>query len=278
MSEPKVPPPAPDFDQLAIDLCRDLYDRFVMGGWCPKDAHAEVVHRLQVWHEAQAPAPLSTAEPPTNDPATKYPVLVVCALIERDGKVLLERRAPAGIPGLDLMFDLPGGKVENGESPRDAIVRELQEELGVTVEPLGLLPELKQSAWDYGKGVRHWILATYRCRIVDGEPRFGENLRWLSYADISESNTLAADLSIIRKYLAPLPEPEAQPSAAEIVAEREGAALGYDEGYRAGRESALEEAAKLVDSCRFEGSYDLRAIRDSIRALSGSAPKEEKRE
>jgi len=43
-----------------------------------------------------------------------YPTLVVCALIVRDEKVLLERRAPTGVAGLDRMFDLPGGKVENG--------------------------------------------------------------------------------------------------------------------------------------------------------------------
>jgi IS605 OrfB family transposase len=59
----------------------------------------------------------------------KYPVLVVCALIVRDGKVLLERHAPSEEYSTP-MWDIPGGKVEIGESPRDAVVREIREEMG----------------------------------------------------------------------------------------------------------------------------------------------------
>ena len=51
-------------------------------------------------------------------PAKTLPRLVVCAIIIRDGKVLLERRAPAGVAGLDGKWDLPGGKVEPGETQR----------------------------------------------------------------------------------------------------------------------------------------------------------------
>lgn len=40
-----------NIEQLAVDLCRELYDRFVMGGWSPEDAHAETVSRLRGWSE-----------------------------------------------------------------------------------------------------------------------------------------------------------------------------------------------------------------------------------
>lgn len=113
---------------------------------------------------------------------------------------MLERRAPTGVVGLDRMFDLPGGKVENGEDPTEAIVRELKEELSIIVRPIELIPELRRSAWDYGKGVRHWILATYRCEIIEGEPICGENLKWIAVSEVNEKNTLAADLAIIRKF------------------------------------------------------------------------------
>jgi hypothetical protein len=48
-------PPMPDVEQLAVDLCRELYDRFMMGGWTPEDAHAETILRLQQWAEAPRP-------------------------------------------------------------------------------------------------------------------------------------------------------------------------------------------------------------------------------
>lgn len=43
---------APDFDAIAIELARELYDRFVMGGWSPEDSYSEIVRRLQIWHES----------------------------------------------------------------------------------------------------------------------------------------------------------------------------------------------------------------------------------
>ena len=60
-------------------------------------------------------------------------VLVVCALLEREGKILLGRRAPGR--SLAGKWELPGGKQENGESPQQALQRELREELGWETEP-----------------------------------------------------------------------------------------------------------------------------------------------
>ena len=60
-------------------------------------------------------------------------VLVVCALLEREGKILLGRRAPGR--ALAGKWELPGGKQENGESPQEALQRELREELEWDVEP-----------------------------------------------------------------------------------------------------------------------------------------------
>lgn len=64
----------------------------------------------------------------------KYPILVVCALIVQNGKVLLERHAPSAEYSAP-QWDIPGGKVEIGESPRNAVIREIREEMAVTVEP-----------------------------------------------------------------------------------------------------------------------------------------------
>jgi 8-oxo-dGTP diphosphatase len=134
--------------------------------------------------------------------AHTYPTLVVCALIIRDGCVLLERRAPAGIKGLDMMWDLPGGKVENGESPRNALIREIREELGVIVNPIELLPTLETSVWTYPDGrTLHWVLAIYRCTL-DGEPTLTERLQWKRIDGLTEAEVLAPDLRAIKEGVA----------------------------------------------------------------------------
>lgn len=132
-------------------------------------------------------------------PAKMLPRLVVCAVIIRDGKVLLERRAPAGVEGLDGKWDLPGGKVECGETPAEAIVREISEELWITVTPSALLPYLPISTWKYPDGEqRHWILAAYLCSITGGEPVCCETLQWVELSALNDFGVLAADLDLIR--------------------------------------------------------------------------------
>lgn len=129
----------------------------------------------------------------------RYPILVVSAVIIRDGYVLMERRAPAGVEGLDDMWDLPGGKVECGEIPVEALVREIREELRVQVQPMVMCPELKRSVWNYpGVGEKHWILAAYSCRIVDGDPACGDRLAWLDLGNLPRRLILNPDYEFVQ--------------------------------------------------------------------------------
>ncbi len=131
-------------------------------------------------------------------PAATLPRLVVVAVIIRDGQVLLEKRAPAGVKGLDGMWDLPGGKVECGESPRKAIIREMVEEIGIEVDPKTMIPYLPISKWTYPDGeVRHWILAAYICDIYDAEPKVSKTLKWWDL-DKLPKNILDTDLRLIQ--------------------------------------------------------------------------------
>src|SRR5918992_2077919 len=68
----------------------------------------------------------------------KLVLVAACALIDADGRVLLAER-PAGRPMAGL-WEFPGGKVENGERPEDTLIRELNEELGITVREACLAP------------------------------------------------------------------------------------------------------------------------------------------
>ena len=130
-------------------------------------------------------------------PAAILPRLVVCAVIIRGGNVLLERRAPSGVDGLDGMWDLPGGKVEPGETPNDAIVREIAEELSIGVRPAHPLPFLPTSTWKYADGEqRHWILAAYPCEIISGEPVETETLKWFPVAALPD-DILDADRTLV---------------------------------------------------------------------------------
>ena len=130
-------------------------------------------------------------------PSKTLPRLVVCALIIRDGKVLLERRAPTGVLGLDGMWDLPGGKVECGEEVEAALIREIAEEMMVVVRPVRLLPYLPTSTWVYaGNERRHWILAAYVCDLISGEPVCCDTLQWFGVEHLPE-DLLEADRRLI---------------------------------------------------------------------------------
>lgn len=92
-------------------------------------------------------------------------LVVAAALTDADGRVLMARR-PAGKQHAGL-WEFPGGKVEAGEAPADALARELREELGIEVDPAALAPV----AFSESSGERPLVLLLYRCRTWHGEAR-----------------------------------------------------------------------------------------------------------
>jgi 8-oxo-dGTP diphosphatase len=145
--------------------------------------------------------------------AAELPRLVACAIIIRGNQVLLEKRAPAGVNGLDGAWDIPGGKVEAGESVKAAAEREIKEELGITIKAQGLCPEPLPSVWFYpGKGERHWLLVGVVCSLEDQEPVLSGRLAWF-FLDHLPDDILAADRKLVQQSRAALatPAPEKQP-------------------------------------------------------------------
>jgi 8-oxo-dGTP diphosphatase len=102
------------------------------------------------------------ASPETREPSRRR-ILVVAALIERDGRVLMSRRRPD--QSLPNCWEFPGGKVEPGESPEAALAREIEEELGCTVQVGGIYEVVfhPYEAFDL-------YMLVYRCAIVAGTP------------------------------------------------------------------------------------------------------------
>ena len=97
-------------------------------------------------------------------------LVAAAALIDPEGRVLIARR-PEGKTMAGL-WEFPGGKIEAGESPEDALVRELREELGIAVKPPCLAPFTFAS---HSYDAFHLLMPLYVCRRWDGEPKAREH-------------------------------------------------------------------------------------------------------
>jgi 8-oxo-dGTP diphosphatase len=103
-------------------------------------------------------------------------LVAACALIDADGRVLIAKR-PEGKP-LAGLWEFPGGKVERGERPEDTLIRELHEELGITVREPCLAP-LTFASHSYPEF--HLLMPLYVCRRWEGTvtAQEGQELKWV---------------------------------------------------------------------------------------------------
>lgn len=134
-----------------------------------------------------------TASGPGNPPKNLL-FVVAAALVDGDGRLLVQRR-PAGKP-LAGLWEFPGGKLEEGETPEQALIRELAEELAIDVEAACLAPACFASDT---LGDRHLLLLVYVCRKWRGTPaaRHAEALRWVRPAELYALDTPPADKPLI---------------------------------------------------------------------------------
>ena len=116
------------------------------------------------------------------------------ALIDRDGRVLLAQR-PEG-KSMAGLWEFPDGKVEKGETPEAALVRELHEELGIETWDSCLAP-LTFASHKYENF--HLLMPLYACRKWSGivQPKEGQTLKWVAARDLSKYPMPAADLPLI---------------------------------------------------------------------------------
>lgn len=121
--------------------------------------------------------------------------VVAAALTNQVGEILLQKR-PEGKQMAGL-WEFPGGKVEPGESPEIALVRELKEELGLDVDSADLIPCAFASE---PLQERHLLMLLYICRDWTGDPQPHESpeLRWLKPADMSRLPMPPADRPLVQ--------------------------------------------------------------------------------
>lgn len=121
-------------------------------------------------------------------------LVAAVALIDAEGRVLLAQRPPG--KSLAGLWEFPGGKVEQGESPEGALIRELREELGIDTWKSCLAP-LTFASHAYEKF--HLLMPLFACRRWQGipEPREGQLLAWVRPAAMRDYPMPEADLPLV---------------------------------------------------------------------------------
>lgn len=139
---------------------------------------------------------------PTSRPPPKRPMVlhtglllvVAAALVDVDGRVLIAQRPPG--KSLAGLWEFPGGKVMTGERPEAALIRELDEELGIAVAEACLAP-LTFASHSYAEF--HLLMPVYVCRRWQGfvAAREGQALKWVRPRDLRDHPMPPADIPLI---------------------------------------------------------------------------------
>ena len=118
----------------------------------------------------------TAGQPGTEGPGKPVLLVAAAALVDADGRVLLARR-PKG-KSLEGLWEFPGGKVQEGEVPEQALIRELREELGIDTRSSCLAPVgfASHAYPDF-----HLLMPLFACRVWRGTvtPREGQELTWV---------------------------------------------------------------------------------------------------
>ena len=119
---------------------------------------------------------------------------VVAALILKNGKVLVCQRTRH--QSMPLKWEFPGGKIEDGEQPRDALRRELEEELGIDAQ---IGEEVARIRHDYKNGgsveLRFYVVNEYTGEM---ENRIFKDVRWAKRSELPKYDFLEADLELVK--------------------------------------------------------------------------------
>jgi 8-oxo-dGTP diphosphatase len=121
---------------------------------------------------------------------------VACAIIENNGTVLAAQRS--ALMSLPLKWEFPGGKIEACESPMECLIREVSEELGVSVSVSMALTPTTHNYPDFTV-----TLYPFTCKLTGGNMTHHEHqaIRWIEPLNMPELDWAAADLPVVFEYL-----------------------------------------------------------------------------
>ena len=130
----------------------------------------------------------------------RHPLLGVGALIYEGDRILMALRAR---PPLEGLWSLPGGLVETGESLNDAVCREVREETGLEIRPLGVLEIFERIMRDAaGAAEYHYVLIDYVCAVAGGELQAGDDagrVEWVRRRDLKKLAITEGTLPVIER-------------------------------------------------------------------------------
>jgi 8-oxo-dGTP diphosphatase len=137
-------------------------------------------------------------DPSRNGGPTRLVLVAAAALVDASGRVLLAQRPPG--KALAGAWEFPGGKIEAGETPEAALVRELKEELGIEVAERSLQPFAFAS---HAYETMHLLMPLYVLKAWKGEPksREGQALKWVRPAEMREIEMPPADYPLVEELI-----------------------------------------------------------------------------
>lgn len=121
-------------------------------------------------------------------------LVVAAAIILNDDKVLIAQREEGS--NMEFRWEFPGGKLEGNETPEQALVREIKEELDMVIEPVEIYKAVRHKYRD-----KDILLLAYICRLVHGEgkPIECNDFKWIKKNQLSQYEYTLADVEIVEK-------------------------------------------------------------------------------
>lgn len=121
---------------------------------------------------------------------------------DSNGRVLIENRQEKDLPVADQKWGLPGGKLEFGETPEQAVVRETLEETGYTVRIKGMIPLSYTNIWYYSDTKQHTIVFGYYGEIINNDRVLSNDedvncIKWISKNELNNYDFLPGVIELI---------------------------------------------------------------------------------